>query len=100
MIKAYKYTRYSLPFDFHDPSYETTEIFIPDYEIIIYDLDRSYPCVISGNTPKSSINERISDLIEIKMTQEDVDLVRELDRIQKELSRIQKELGGLKKKYM
>lgn len=99
MIKAYKYTRYCSPFDFHDPCHEETEIFIPDYKIIIYNLDQSYPSVISSNAPTPFIDERLSDLKEIEMTQEDIELIRKLDQTQKELNRIQKELSSLKKKY-
>ncbi len=99
MIKAYKYTRYRAPFDFHDPGDEEPEIFIPNYKIIIYDLNRSYPSVYSADAPTPSIDERISDLKEIEMTQEDVELIQKLSQTQKELNRIQRELSSLKNKY-
>lgn len=91
MIKAYKYTCYSLPLDIHNPCYDATEIFIPDYELIVYGFDEIHPFVISGTSPRDSYQGKPAEnLIEIEMPLEDANLFRELGRIQKELSRLKK----------
>src|SRR5688572_8794670 len=99
MIKAYKYIRYDEPFNFHDPYIEEPEIFIPQSKIIIYNLNQSYPRVRKADTPTSSPDERISDLITIEMTEEDVVLIDKLYQTQNELNSIQRDLSNIKNKY-